>query len=142
MADATTISKTVFFNATRETVWSFLTNKNKLATWFHTAESDLTEGQDYTLSRIGDDGTHVRQIWGKVLKTDPPSLLSYTFVVGPFNGAETTVTWRLEEVAGGTRLSLKHEGIAEAAGAEAMTLLMALDRGWDLHLADFRQAVA
>jgi uncharacterized protein YndB with AHSA1/START domain len=136
----TTISKTVFFNASRATVWSFLTDKDKLAQWFHPAEADLTEGEDYALVRKTDDGLSVRQIWGRVLKMEAPSKLVYTFVIDPFNGAETTVTWVLEEAAGGTRLSLTHEGVAEATGNAAMQLLMALDHGWDEHLDRLRKS--
>jgi len=45
----TTINKTVFFNASRETVWAYLTEKDKLAQWFHPAENDLLEGEEYKL---------------------------------------------------------------------------------------------
>jgi len=67
-----------------------------------------------------------------------PSKLVTTFVIEPFNGNETTVTWILDEAAGGTRLLLTHEGIAEATGEAAMHLLTALDNGWDRHLSDLR----
>jgi len=140
MTDTTTIHKTVFFNASRETVWSFLTDKDKLGQWYHQAEDDLADGKDYSLFRVTDDGVKVPQIWGRVLQWDPPALLSQTFIVEPFNGAETVVTWVLEEAAGGTRLSMTHEGVAEAAGPATMRLLMALDHGWDQHLDDLRKA--
>jgi len=45
----TTINKTVFFNASRETVWAYLTEKDKLAQWFPPAENDLLEGEEYKL---------------------------------------------------------------------------------------------
>jgi uncharacterized protein YndB with AHSA1/START domain len=141
MTDQTTIFKTIFFNAPRETVWLFLTDKDRLGQWYHPAEADLAEGEDYVLVRRTDDGESVRQVWGKVLEMDAPNRLVTTFIIGPFGDAETTVTWVLEDVAGGTRLSLTHEGIAEAAGQAAMQLLMALDHGWDKHLDSFRQAV-
>lgn len=137
----TTILKTVFFNAPRETVWEFLTDKDKLALWYHPAENSLKEGEDYTLGQKTDDGVTSRQIWGTVLKMDAPSLLIHTFIIAPFAGTETTVTWILEEAAGGTRLSLKHEGIAEAVGEAAPQLLAALDQGWDKHLGDLRTTV-
>lgn len=142
MPDTTTITKTVFFNASRDTVWSFLTNKDKLAKWFHPASADLAAGEEYALIRTTDDGETVPVIWGRVLEMDAPGKLVYTFVIDPFDGAETTVTWILEEAAGGTRLSLTHEGVAEAAGSAAMGLLMALDHGWDEHLDRLRKSLA
>ncbi len=69
---------------------------------------------------------------------DSPNKLVYTFIIEPFGEAETTVTCLLEEAATGTRLSLIHEGIAEATGPMAMQLLTSLDNGWDKHLDDFR----
>ncbi|NOX70964.1 MAG: SRPBCC domain-containing protein [Gammaproteobacteria bacterium] len=51
-----------------------------------------------------------------------------------------TVTWLLQEVPGGTRLTLQHEGIEAAAGDMALPLLMALDVGWDAHLGRLRES--
>ena len=137
----TTITKTFFFAASRETVWSFLTEKDKLAQWFHPATTDLAEGQDYALVRKEEDGSEVKQCWGTVLRMDKPTSLVYSFTVGPLNGAMTTVTWILEEIPSGTQLILKHEGIAEAAGEAAMGLLLALDKGWDKHLDTLRNSI-
>lgn len=138
----TTITKTLFFAATPETVWAFLTEKDKLALWFHPTETDLAEGEDYACIRTTDDGIDIKQIWGRVLRMDPPNTLIYTFIIDPFKNAETTVTWTLKAAAGGTQLTLQHEGIAAAAEAAALQLLTALDRGWDEHLLDLRQSVA
>lgn len=140
MTATTAITKTAFFNAPRETVWSFLTDKDKLGHWYHPAEADLAQGQAYSLFRTADDSGHVRQIWGRVIEMDAPAKLVTTFCIDPFDGRETRVTWVLEEAAGGTRLSLTHEGIAEAAGAAALPLLMALDHGWDAHIQQLRDA--
>lgn len=141
MTDAI-INKSVFFAAPRETVWAFLTEKDKLAQWFHPAESDLRENQDYALIHKEDDGSITKQCWGTVLEMDKPSRLVYTFTIKPLGGAMTTVTWTLEEAHGGTKLSLEHEGIGAAAGEAAMGLLMALDAGWDKHIASLRSATA
>jgi len=137
----TTIMKTVFINASRETIWSYLTDKDKIGEWYHPAESDLTEGEDYVLFAVTDDGERKRQIWGRVVEMDRPRKLVTTFIIDPFQGNETTITWILDEAAGGTRLLLTHEGIAEATGEAAMHLLTALDIGWDKHLSDLRNVI-
>ena len=136
-----TITKTVFFKASRETVWSFLTEKDKLAIWFHPAENDLAEGQPYALVGQSDDGSTTKMCWGNVLEMDPPSRLVYSFTINPLGGELTTVTWTLEEVHGGTKLSLQHEGIGAAAREAALGLSMALDAGWDKHFASLREAL-
>jgi uncharacterized protein YndB with AHSA1/START domain len=142
MKDATIITKTVFFAASRETVWSFLTNKDKLATWFHHSDADLEEGKPYTLHRVTEDGTKVPQIYGQVLEMEAPNRLVTTFCIEPFGKKTTTVTWVLEEAAGGTRLHLTHEGVADAAGEATGRLLLSLDAGWDEHFASLRKSVA
>jgi uncharacterized protein YndB with AHSA1/START domain len=138
----TTITKTIFLNADAETVWAFLTDKDKLAEWFHPADSDLEQGSDYALIGQADDGTSVKKCWGSVVESKRPEKLVYTFTIEPFGGAMTTVTWRLVEASGSTRLTLEHEGISEAAGDAALPLLMALDAGWDAHLGRLRDAAS
>lgn len=136
MTDA--ITKTVFLKAPRDKVWAFLTEKDKLARWFHPAEDDLADGQDYALVDHSPEGGMVRQCWGRVQHWDPPAKLTYSFTVKPLNGAMTTVTWTLDEMADGTRLTLLHEGVGTAAGDAALGLLSALDRGWDEHFGRLR----
>ncbi|MEP0233342.1 SRPBCC domain-containing protein [Roseibium sp.] len=134
----TTIVKTVFFAAPPETVWAFLTQKSKLEKWFHPASSDLVQGEDYALL---DRDNGEKLCWGTVLEMDPVSRLVWSFTVKPLNGAMTKVIWELEETAGGTRLSLSHEGVEVAAGEAALSLLTALDRGWDEHFGKLRETI-
>lgn len=135
----TTIVKTVFFKASVETVWSFLTDKEKLGQWYHPAKNDLQAGSDYVLLEQSDDGSLKEIIWGRVLEMSKPHRMVQTFCIRPFGEAETKITWQLEECLGGTMLTLRHEGIAEAAGEAALGLLCALDAGWDEHLAHYRE---
>ena len=137
----TTINKSIFLKATREAVWGYLTDKDKLGEWFHPADANLTEGKPYAL--LGDaTDSNSKVCWGDVLVAKKPSFLSYTFTVKPMGGAMTTVSWTLEDAAGGTRVTLTHEGIGEASGDAALGLLMALDKGWDEHFAKLRGIVA
>jgi len=137
----TTINKTIFLAASRETVWQFLTDKDKLGQWFHPAAQNLIEGQPYELlSDLNDADSKI--CWGEVLTAKQPSELIYTFTVKPLGGNMTTVKWTLEEAAGGTRVTLVHEGISEAAGDAVLGLLTALDKGWDEHFMKLRSFVA
>lgn len=131
------MTKTIFLDATRETVWGFLTEADMLAKWFHRAAADLAEGEDYQL--LGEGGQP--QCWGTVTRMQPPESLTYSFTIGPANGAMTTVTWLLDEIAGGTRLTLHHDGISTIEGSP-LGLFVALDKGWDQHLGRLREGVA
>ncbi len=138
---ATTITKTIFLATSRETVWTYLTNKDKLGEWFFAADADLVEGKPYAL--LGDPAdSSSKMCWGEVLSAKAPSFLSYTFTIKPMAGAMTTVKWTLEEAAGGTRVTLVHEGIGEAGEDAALGLLMALESGWDKHLSKLRGQLA
>jgi hypothetical protein len=75
-------------------------------------------------------------MWGKVLVAKPFTQLEYTFSIAPMGDQSSTVRWLLTEVPGGTNLSLRHEGLPQ--GAEAYGLTLALDKGWDDHLARMR----
>ncbi|MBA3325362.1 MAG: metalloregulator ArsR/SmtB family transcription factor [Rhodobacteraceae bacterium] len=135
-----TIAKTVYFAAEPARVWPFLVEKDKLGQWLHRAEADLAVGRDFALLR--GEGEDARRVcWGRVLEMDPPHRMRTTFTVNALEGLETVVTYALEAVAGGTRLTLTHEGLG-AAGDKALVQLMAFDGGWDRHFAELRAALA
>ncbi len=134
----TTINKSIFLAASRETVWEYLTNKDKLGEWFHPAAANLEEGKPFEL--LGDaSDANSKMCWGDVLSAKKPASLSYTFTIKPLGTATTTVTWTLEEAVGGTKVTLVHEGISEASGDAALGLIMALDNGWDKHFGKLRE---
>mgnify|MGYP001792140161 CR=1 FL=1 len=134
MTDAV-LEKTIYLKATPATVWDYLTDPEKLAIWIHKPKSSLVAG-DYEVfgTESGD-----RQMWGKVLVADPFKRLEYTFEIGPMSGQSSTVKWALDEAPGGTKLSLRHEGLPR--GQEAFGLTLALDKGWDDHLARMRTSL-
>lgn len=75
---------------------------------------------------------------GTVLVAEPFNRLEYTFTIAPMGDKTSTVKWTLKEVPGGTSLSLQHEGLPQ--GADAFGLTLALDKGWDGHLARLRNS--
>lgn len=128
----TVLRKSIYLKATPAQVWAYLTDPDKLAIWFHKPQTALVEG-DYEMFGV-DSGD--RLMWGEVLVAEPFSRLEYTFTIAPMGDQTSTVKWSLVEVAGGTNLSLRHEGLPQ--GAEAFGLTLALDKGWDDHLARMR----
>lgn len=129
----TIIQKTIFLRADKETVWGYLTDPEKLAIWFHKPTETLTKDAEYAMygAESGD-----KLIWGKVTACDPYDLLEYTFTIKPMGETISTVKWQLEDVPGGTKLSLEHIGLPQ--GGDAFGLTLALDKGWDEHLARMR----
>lgn len=131
-----TLRKAVYLKASRRDVWAYLTEPEKLAIWFHKPKRVLKTGDAYEMfgTTSGD-----KLMWGKVIRADPPEHLEYTFTITPMGEAVSTVKWTLEEVPGGTRLSLEHSGLPQ--GAEAFALTLALDKGWDDHISRMRASL-
>lgn len=130
------LQKTIFLRADRDTVWSYLTEPDRLAEWFHKPEHPLRAGA--RLEMFGRDSGELL-IWGEVRAARPPEYLEYTFTVKPMGDAVSVVKWTLDNVEGGTRLMLEHEGLPQ--GAEAFGLVLAMDKGWDDHFAEMRTAL-
>lgn len=131
----TVIRKSLFLKASPAQVWAYLTDPQKLAIWFHKPETALVDGEYAMYGAESGD----KIMWGKVLLAEPYSRLEYTFTITPMGDHVSAVKWSLEEVPGGTHLSLVHEGLPQ--GAEAFGLTLALDKGWDDHLARMRASV-
>jgi uncharacterized protein YndB with AHSA1/START domain len=131
-----TLQKSIYLKADKAAVWEFLTDPEKLAVWFHKPGKTLKAGESYEM--FGTESGN-KLMWGEVLAADPHDHLSYSFTIGPMGDAVSTVTWTLEDVPGGTRLSLMHEGLPQ--GEAAFDLTLALDKGWDDHMGRMRTAL-
>jgi uncharacterized protein YndB with AHSA1/START domain len=131
----TTIRKSIYLAADKARVWGFLTDPEKLATWFHKPAAPLAAGQEYAMCGTESGKT---LMWGSVLKAEPHDYLEYSFTIAPMGEATSIVRWWLEAVPGGTRLRLEHSGLPEGEAAFGLTL--ALDEGWDDHLGRLRIA--
>lgn len=127
------LRKSIYLRAAPQQVWAYLTDPEKLAIWFHKPASTLKAGNYEMFGAESGD----RLMWGEVLVAEPFKRLEYTFTIAPMGDATSTVKWTLEEVPGGTNLSMRHEGLPQ--GAEAFGLTLALDKGWDDHLARMRE---
>ncbi len=131
------IVKTLFLKAPPEHVWKFLTDADKLATWFHEGEGALEQGGDWAVltNSPGKEGDRV--CWGEVVEMKKPEKLVHTFTHNHLNGVETTCTWTLEAVKGGTILTLVHDGW-DAYEADPFGMAADHDKGWDEHFARLR----
>jgi len=132
-----TITKTVHLKAPASHVWKFLTEAEQLGEWFHRGKSDLVSKGEYAL--LSDKSEDETLIWGDILEFDPHKRLVHTFTHGHLQGVETTCTWSLVEIDGGTILTLVHEGW-EKVGEAAFDMTANHDVGWDDHFARLRKA--
>lgn len=81
-------------------------------------------------------------LWGEVLEAVKPERLVYTFRYhGQQDGLDSRVEWTLEELSGGTKLTLVHRCAGDAA-EEIWKESKDTDAGWDDHLVRLRSVFA
>lgn len=96
---------------------------------------DVRVGGAWVAEGVGRDGPF--SVSGEFVEVDPPSTIVQTWRA-PWDGNQTTtLTYRLEAIAGGTRLTLRHEGFGDRAEA-----CRGHGDGWELVLAWLRAYLA
>ncbi|HEY4373746.1 MAG TPA: SRPBCC domain-containing protein [Burkholderiales bacterium] len=122
--DAGVILASVEIEAAPERVFAALTTPAQLLQWwgdgtqYHSThwEMDLRPGGAWRA-----EGKSVKrdsyQVGGRVLEVEAPRKLVLTWKPDWFEGEETRVTYRLEAIEGGTRVTVRHEGFAGFAAA-------------------------
>ncbi len=108
---------------TPEQVWKALTDSDALADWLMPNNFEPRLGHKFQL-RMKPAPDFSGVVDCEVLELDPPHSLSYSWRTGDQN---TTVSFKLESVAGGTRLILEHTGFATDGG---MMVSSVLSSGW------------
>ncbi len=111
----------------RSQVWQALTDKRALSRWLMENDFEPRVGHVFQFHtkprpRLGFDGI----VYCTVLEVDEPSRLSYSWLGGRMK-QPTIVTWTLDEVPEGTRLTLQHSGFE---GTYGLIASMALGPGW------------
>jgi uncharacterized protein YndB with AHSA1/START domain len=116
---AGTILATVEIAAPPERVFRALTSDDITRWWgsddtYRTTRytADLRVGGAWRSEGRGADG-HEFAVGGEFVAIDPPRALVHTWIAPWDGGNTTTITYRLEPIEGGTRLTLRHEGFAD-----------------------------
>lgn len=139
---AARIVKTIYLKATPETVWSYLTEPDRLARWFHESDTALdTVGKEYKFLRDNPSDKGPVICWGEVLEVDKHNRLVHTFTHEWLKGAITKVEWALMAVEGGTQLTMTHFGL-DAMADGLFDELSGHDKGWDEGFIRLRQVAA
>lgn len=122
IADVTsgTIFATVEIAAPPERVFTALTSAADVVKWwgsddtYRTAEwtMPLEPGAPWRASGKGADGTPF-SVEGEIVEVDAPRKLVWTWRPLWDGGHTTTITYRLEPIEGGTRVSMRHEGFGD-----------------------------
>jgi uncharacterized protein YndB with AHSA1/START domain len=103
-----------------ERVFRALTTE-ELTKWWGSAEVyrttrftiDLRPGGRWRTEGVGTDG-HTFHVEGEVLEVDPPNKLVQTWQPSWATGPATTITYTLDAIDGGTRVTVRHAGFTSA----------------------------
>lgn len=147
VADLTTgvILASVEIAAPPDRVFRALTDPNELIRWWGSPDTyrieewtaDLRVGGRWRSRGRGADGRPFT-VQGEFLTVDPPRQLVQTWAPDwEAGGLVTTITYRLDPIEGGTRLTLRHEGFGDHR--EACT---SHGRGWEWVLGWLRAYVS
>jgi uncharacterized protein YndB with AHSA1/START domain len=74
-------------------------------------KADLRTGGKWLSAGVGPDGSNFR-VTGEYVEIDPPRVLTCTWVASWTGDVQTTVRWELEATEAGTRIRLRHSGLA------------------------------
>jgi uncharacterized protein YndB with AHSA1/START domain/uncharacterized protein YciI len=139
-----TILATVDIAAPIERVFQAITRADDVLKWWGSPEtyrttawtSDLRVGGAWRAGGVGADGVSF-SVGGEYLEVNPPHRLVQTWKAGWDGGHVTTLTYVLTESAGGTRMTLRHDGFAGRPESCASH-----GQGWELVLGWLRAHLA
>jgi len=124
VADVTAgmILATVEIEAPPERVFHALTASEDIVKWwgsedaYRTTEwtADVRPGGRWRAGGVSADGSRF-SVGGEFLEVDAPHKLVQTWVADWDGGNTTTITYRIEAIDGGTRITLRHDGFAGRA---------------------------
>lgn len=135
-----TIEREVVINAPKERVFQAISDPTKIVNWFpDRVEGSLSPGEQ-SIFGFGEGG----KVFVYVEASDEPTYFSYRWLPGAdyekgYTGdvrqkPHTLVEFRLEEVAGGTRVHLKESGFASLPSEFYEACLKDNNSGWDYML--------
>lgn len=136
MAATLTFGYVTYIEATPQQVWQALTDPEPTAAyWGHSNVSDWQPGSRWEHRRT--DGSGIADVEGAVLESSPPTRLVTTWAEPGAGAAEagpgvSTVTFGIEPYGEIVRLTLTHEGLADAAERDAAA------QGWYAVLANLK----
>jgi len=130
-----TILGTVDIAAAPERVFRALTSDEVTKWWgspetYRTSEwtADVRRGGKWRARGVGSDGKPF-SVGGEYLEVDPPRKLVQTWIADWDGNHGTTLTYRLDAIEGGTRVTLWHEGFGGRADSCARH-----SAGWEMVL--------
>lgn len=107
-----------------EKVWRALTDPQAIAQWLMKNNFEARVGHKFQFRVEPKPRGWTGVVDSEILEADPPRRLVYSWCG---SGIDTVVSWTLEPVAAGTRVSLEHRGFC---GLRGLMVSRMLGKGW------------
>jgi len=142
------IDRTIEVAAPPERVWRALTTSSEIAVWFRVAiEGPLTPGGEvWMTSSTPNQPPNRFRVW--IVEMDAPRRFAWEWYPGEIDQAldysrepRTRVTFTLEPIPGGTRLTLSETGFTTVSLARRAKVFKDNSQGWTEVLTWFRNHV-
>lgn len=147
--DTNRIEKSVVLRAPRSRVWQAITNAQEFGSWFGAKLEGTFEPGARVSGRITHPGYDHLTMEVVVERVDPESLLSYRwhpYAVDPdkdySNEPMTLVEFHLDEVDGGTRLTVIESGFDDIPAERREEAFRMNEGGWTAQMKNIEQHLA
>lgn len=111
-------------------VWKAITDKNQMKEWYFTIEDfELKEGEEFNFTVSSEDGSyHHRCVIKEIV---PLKRFTHTWTHPSHSKGESVITWDLESVDGGTKVTLTHTGVENFADGGVQFARENYVSGWE-----------
>lgn len=130
MTETIAAEQTIVMRADRERIWKALTTAKHFSKWF---------GLQVEISRLEPGGEFrfvefENNLPGKIITVEPPELFEFEWT--PEAGVKifTLVTFRLEEVEGGTRVTMREQGFEKLPEQYRKSRFEGNSEGWQIQI--------
>ncbi len=129
------IERSVVIMVEREKIWRALTTPEHFSKWFgmKVQFDSLEIGTAMSFSESG-DYVEYEDDDARIRRVDPPEWFAFTWTPEPGFPIETLVTFHLEVVENGTRVTVTEEGLEALPETHQHSRFLLNDRGWKAQL--------
>ena len=142
------IVKSVIIRAPRSQVWKALTTMSDFAQWFRVKSPDEFKPNTRVNIRSTYPGYENIDFFMDVVEMEPERRFSWRWTPGdPKDGPAdpqdkpTTVVFELEEVEGGTKVTVTESGFNNISAARRAKAIKSNTQGWEIQMQNIREYV-
>ena len=130
MTETISAEQTMVMQADRERIWKAITTAKNFSKWFglQVEINRLEPGGEFKFVEFKDN------LPGKIITVEPPELFEFEWTPEAGVPVFTLVTFRLEEVEGGTRVTMREQGFEKLPEQYRKSRFEGNSEGWQIQI--------